>query len=409
MTEVADVAIVGAGPYGLSLAAHLRASGLAVRIFGLPMKPWREHMPTGMILKSNGFASNLSSPDETHTLQAFCAATGRPYAHYGLPVPLDTFVAYGTWFQESLVADLERVLVRRVAAPGAGELEVELETGEQLLARNVVVAVGVEHFAVLPEVLRGLPAEVCTHSSVHTDLSGFAGRKVAVLGGGQSALESAALLHEQGAEVEVLVRAGRLAWNGAPLRPDRAAFARLREPESGLGSGWGTWFYSRHPELFRRLPERTRIQRSRTALGPAGAWWLPGRVDGRVPVRLGERVQSARADGAGCTLRVSGPAGEREVSVDHCIAATGFRPDLSRLGFLDEPLRRRLRTVAGAPAVDAHYQASVPGLWFVGPAVAATFGPVMRFVYGADHAARTVAGALAHEAPVSSRTLALAG
>lgn len=408
MQDMSDVAIVGAGPYGLSLAAHLQAAGLDVRCFGRPLHLWRTMMPAGMILKSNGFASNLSSPDGAHTLQAFCAQTGRPYAHYGLPVHLDTFVAYGTWFQEALVPDVEPVLAQRVT-DDAGGFRLELDNGEEAAARRVVVAVGVEHFPVVPPELRRLPADRWSHSSAHDDLSGFAGRRVAVIGGGQSALESAALLHEHGAEVDLVVRESRLAWNTAPLVPDRATFARLREPESGLGSGWSTWFYSRHPELFRRLPERTRVYRSRTALGPAGAWWLGDRVHGRFPIHLGYRIASVSDGGDGVALRLEGPRGPVSLAVDHCIAATGYRPDLERLGFLDEGLRRRLHTVAGAPAVDAGYESSVPGLSFIGPAVAATFGPVMRFVYGSDHAARTVAGRLTETATDRPRALALAG
>ena len=80
--------------------------------------------------------------------------------------------------------------------------------------------------------------------------------------------------------------------------------------------------------------------------------------------------------------------------MDHVIAATGYRPNVSRLTFLDEHLRAGIRTVASTPVVGKDYQSSVPGLYFMGPAVAPTFGPVMRFVYGADHAARDAAPAL---------------
>ena len=114
MSDTVDVTIVGAGPYGLSLGAHLAAAGVGFRQFGLPMRLWQESMPRGMYLKSQGFASDLSSPDREHTLAAFCTATGRPYASYGLPVPLDTFVAYGQWFRRELLPDLEQTLVTEV-------------------------------------------------------------------------------------------------------------------------------------------------------------------------------------------------------------------------------------------------------------------------------------------------------
>src|SRR5579875_1419424 len=325
MNDAVDVAIVGAGPYGLSLGAHLRAAGVNFRQFGLVMNLWRNAMPKGMFLKSQGFASNLCDPAGTHTLEAFCSATGRPYARYGLPVPLDTFVAYGQWFQAELVPDLEQTLVSTVTRRDGG-FGLELANGETLSARQVVVAAGVEHFPYLPEQFANLPSELCTHSSQHTDLAEFRGRSVVVLGGGQSALESAALLHENGAEVQMVLRKPTVAWNGLPLDPDRPLLQRLREPEAGLGSGYGTWFYSNHPGLFRRLPRSTRIYRARTALGPAGASWLRGRVEGEFPILTGHTVRSARVAGPGeqgVRITLAGPGGERELTADHLIAATG--------------------------------------------------------------------------------------
>jgi len=389
--DVVDVAVVGGGPYGLSAAAHLRAAGVSLRQFGYPMHLWRSMMPQGMYLKSQGFASNLSDPAGTHTLEAFCLATGRPYRDYGLPVPLDTFLAYGQWFQAAHAPDLEETLVTDVGRQDR-QYTLQLADGSTARARQVVIAAGVEHFAVVPDVLSGLPAEVCTHSSAHSDLSTFSGQRVIVLGAGQSALESAALLHESGATVQVVARKPAVAWNGRPLALDRPLLQRMREPEAGLGSGWSTWFYSEHPQLFRRLPQSTRIYRSRTALGPAGASWLRARVVGQFPVLSSHLLQDAEetADGVALTLRTPGGMTAR-LAADHVIAATGYRPDLARLTFLEPALRKELETVAGAPAVGRDYQTSVPGLYVIGPAVAATMGPVMRFVFGTKHAAQTLA------------------
>jgi FAD-dependent urate hydroxylase len=411
MSDAAGVAIVGAGPYGLSLAAHLRRAGVSVRQFGLPMQLWRDFMPKGMFLKSQGFASNLSDPDHAHTLEAFCRATGRPYAGYGLPVPLDTFVAYGQWFRAELVPDVEEVLVTGVAQAGGG-FELTLATSEQLRARTVVVAIGVEAFAHVPEPLSALPSSVCTHSSAHTDLRAFRGRNVIVVGAGQSALESAALLHENGASVQLVGRQDKIVWNGAPLPPDRPLLQRLREPESGLGSGWATWFYSNHPGLFRRLPRSTRVYRARTALGPAGASWLRSRVEGQFPVLTGYSVTWARMQDGGARLGLAGADGSaRELAADHVIAGTGYRTDLTRLSFLGDQMLAGLRTVAGtgSSVVDRDYQTSIPGLYAIGPAVAPAMGPVMRFVYGCEHAATTVARRLAGTAAGRSRPAVAAG
>jgi thioredoxin reductase len=394
MNEAVDVAIVGAGPYGLSLAAHLRKAGVSMRQFGKIMNPWRTAMPQGMFLKSQGFASNLSDPDGTHTLEAFCRATGRPYADYGLPVPLDTFIAYGQWFAAEHVPELEETLVTQITAQ-AGFFELSLATGERARARRVVVAAGIEHFARMPGELTGLPAAVCTHASAHVGLSVFRGKQVVVVGAGQSALETAALLHEQGTGVQIVMRKRQPVWNGAPLALDRPLPQRLREPEAGLGSGWSTWFYSRHPKLFRHLPEATRVYRARTALGPAGASWLRPRVEGEIRILGGHALRWANAEAEGVTLGLTDSSGHRrELSADHVIAATGYRPDVARLAFLSDELRAGLGLVAHTPVVGRDYQSSVPGLYFMGPGVAPTFGPVMRFVYGADHAARAIAPAL---------------
>ena len=400
MSDTVDVAVVGAGPYGLSLAAHLRAAGVDYRHFGKPMRLWQAAMPQGMFLKSEGFASNLSDPEGTHTLEAFCKATSRPYASNGLPVPLDTFVSYGQWFQSGLGLAVEEVLMTGMTRRDGG-FELNLDGGERVLARKVVVAVGVEHFAYVPEPLAELPPALCTHSSAHTDLAAFRGQEVIVVGAGQSALESAALLHENGVAVQVLAREGEVVWGGKPLPLDRPLLQRLREPISGLGTGLGGWFYSNHPDLFRQLPQRTRVYRARTALGPAGAWWLRGRMEGQFPVMVGHAVTWAKPQDGKVRMGVTAPGGASlELEADHVIAATGYRTDLTRLEFMPEAIRSRLRTVAGSPVVGRDYQSSVAGLYFVGPAVAPTFGPLMRFVFGTYHAAPVVAR---HVTAVSGR------
>lgn len=397
MNGTVDVAIIGAGPYGLSLAAHLRAAGVDHRIFGEPMRLWRSSMPRGMLLKSQGYASNLSAPHGANSLAEFCREHGRPYADYGLPVSLADFLEYAEWFRAHHAPEVEPVLVDEVTACGKG-YRLLLGDGTCLTARNVVVATGVEHFTRIPSELAALPPARCTHSSEHPDLGVFADREVLVLGAGQAALETAALLHENGAQVRVIARAPRVRWNGQPLAPDRSPIEWLREPEAGLGSGWGPWFYSNHPTLYRKLPASVRTHRARHAMGPAGAYWLRRRVEGVFPVRTGHAIRWAEAEGDGVRVGLSvAGAGDCEITADHVIAATGYRPELARLTFLDPQLRARVSTLDASPAVDAGYRSSVPGLYFMGPGVAPSFGPVMRFVYGAGHAANTVSARLTAE------------
>ncbi len=333
-------------------------------------------------------------PNGTHTLASFCRAAGFPYADYGLPVPLATFVAYGDWFASKTAGGcIEETLVTGLAGRD-GQFEVALADGRTALARRVVLAIGVEHFAYLPSELSG--EQGLSHSSALTQPAAYRGMRVAVIGRGQSALESAALLRENGADVQIITRSAAVTWNGPPLLPGRPLRQRLREPEAGLGSGWATWFYSRHPGLYHHLPEQTRVHRARTALGPAGASWLRSRVEGQVPVRTGQAVARIRTASDGVRLHLISRTGSRtEVAADHVIAATGYRPDLRRLEFLDDALRNGLQSAANTAAVDAGYQTSIPGLYMIGPAVAPAFGPVMRFVYGTAHAASTVTARLA--------------
>ncbi|GAB3543833.1 thioredoxin reductase [Actinopolyspora lacussalsi] len=391
MNETVDVAIVGAGPYGLSLAAHLRSAGVSHRQFGVPLNLWRTAMPRGMYLKSQGFASNLSDPHASHTLEKFCRETGRAYADIGIPVSLETFLEYGAWFERHHAPDVEQVLVEDVRSVG-DHYELELTDGRSATARNVVIATGVEHFTRVPDVLAQLPAHLASHSSAHVDLGVFRDREVAVVGSGQSALETAALLRESGASVRIIARASDIVWNGLPPTDDKSLRRRLREPEAGLGSGWATWFYSEHPDLFRRLPVSTRVRLARTAMGPAGAWWLRERVDGRIPMLLDRQLDWADPTGDRLRLGLRRGGETTTLTLDHIISATGYRPDLGRLPFISPELRGRVGTLDRAPRVDPGYQSTVPGLYFIGPAVTPTFGPVMRFVYGADHAARAVTG-----------------
>ena len=150
-----DAVIIGAGPYGLSMAAHFRRRGIRFRIFGRPMDSWLSHMPKGMLLKSDGFASNLYDPGKEFTLKQFCLERGIPYADTRIPVALDTFVAYGVAFQERMVSMLEQKLVTGVDRLADGFM-VRLDDGETLTARRVVVAVGITHFDHVPSALAHL-------------------------------------------------------------------------------------------------------------------------------------------------------------------------------------------------------------------------------------------------------------
>jgi cation diffusion facilitator CzcD-associated flavoprotein CzcO len=392
-TDRCEVAIVGAGPYGLSIAAHLREAGVDHRIFGPPMLTWQSAMPRGMFLKSEAHASSLSAPGDGWTLGAYCRENGLREIVKSEPVPRDTFLNYGLAFQRRFVPHLETTTVLGLSAAPDG-FDLRLATGERLRARRVVLALGTTFFKRVPACLAGLPAALASHPADHPDLLALGQGEIVVIGGGQSALETAALLHEQGAKVTLLVRAPQLVWNGDPL-DDPSWLDALRFPSTGLGRGWRLWFYCHGQRLFQHLPENVRVDRVARELGPAGAWWLRPRVIGRVTVRMGHHVLAAHADGDRVALKVAGDAGEvRELRADHVVAATGYQVDVGAIPFLDPALARRLDCVGTAPRLSARFESSIPGLYFVGLASAVRFGPSMRFVVGADFAARHIAAAL---------------
>src|SRR5690242_1982454 len=203
MTQSSQITVIGAGPYGLSVAAHLRARGIEFRVFGSPMHSWRRLMAAGMFLKSDGFASNLHDPDRRFTLKRFCAENDLPYEAVDFPVPLDTFTNYGLAFQQRFVPDVEdKEVVALDRSPGDGFL-LQLDDGETVAARQVVVAVGITYFSHIPAGLAHLPPHTISHSSDHHDLSRFKGRDVSVIGAGASALDLVAALHDAGAEVRL--------------------------------------------------------------------------------------------------------------------------------------------------------------------------------------------------------------
>jgi thioredoxin reductase len=385
-----DIAIIGAGPYGLSLAAHLRGSGRSVRIFGSPMHFWSHHMPQGMRLKSEGFASSLYDPDLKFTLKDYCAENGLPYADIGLPVPLETFIAYGLEFRRRFVPEVTDVQVTSLVQR-AGVFELTTAAGEAARARQVVVAAGIVNFAHLPPPLAGLPAAMVTHSSQHSDLGGFKNRRVAVLGAGASALDMAALLHQAGAEVELIARASTLKFHDPPREP-RPFLERLKEPRSGLGTGWRSRMCTDIPLVFHALPQALRLRAVERHLGPAPCWFVRDAVVGRLPMHLGTTLAGAHSQGGKVHLALSRGGGEHgEIEVDHVIAATGYKVALSRLRFIEGEIQSRIRKVVDTPILGRHFDSSVPGLYFVGAAAANSFGPLLRFAYGAKYTAERVA------------------
>lgn len=380
-----EVVIIGAGPYGLSVAAHLRASNISFRIFGKPMHLWAQHMPHGMVLKSDGFASNLSAPANPFTLEEYCRETKQQYAPIGWRTPLQTIIDYGLAFQQRQVGTVEPEQITLLQRRN-NNFVVHLDNGASFTAERVVVATGPLAYRYVPDF--GIPRETVSHASDLNDLSSFADRRVAVIGGGQSATESAALLHEAGARVTLISRRP-IFWFNPDLEDHVDTWwRRLRSPNFGLGPGWRTWFWSEQPAAFHRLPDSIRAAKAYTTFGPAGSGWLKHRVVGRLPIYSGPLTFSESNGRVHVTVGASD--GTKRFPVDHVISATGYKANVSRIDFLRE-LAPQINTLSGAPRLGPGFESSVAGLHFVGYHSAVSFGPSMRFIYGTWYAAREVA------------------
>jgi thioredoxin reductase len=388
-----NTVIVGAGPYGLSIAAHFRRSGIPFRIFGRPMDSWQK-MPKGMMLKSDGFASDIYDPESAFTLRQFCAERGIEYADTGIPVHLDTFSAYGLAFRDRMVPELEDKLVVSMDRVTGGWL-LRLEDGETLQASRVVLAVGITHFEYVPENMAHLPGDVVSHSARHREVEPFRGHSVVVIGGGASALDLAGLLHEAGADVQLVSRKNELKFHSQPTGKPRSAWQQIRHPQSGLGPGWRSRFFANAPAAFHYLPEGLRLEAVRRALGPSGGWFIRDKVMGKVPLHLGCTPQGIEVKNGSVHLLLQAQDGsKREIVTEHIIAATGYKVNLERLKFLNAEIRSQIKVVGGSPVLSSDFESSVPGLYFAGLAANNSFGPVMRFACGAGFAARALTSAL---------------
>lgn len=379
--------IVGAGPNGLAVVAHLRDAGIDARCFGAPLEAWIEHMPAGMLLRSRRRSSHIADPHQELTIDEYERAEGRRVSRP--TITREEFVDYGRWFQRRVVPDLDTRRVTEVARDD-GAFQVTLEGGEQLAASRVVVAAGLAWFLNVPAPFSALPAPFCSHAYEHADLGGFAGLRTAVIGSGQSALESAALLHEAGAGVELVARTPSIRWlaEGEPATPGPPVQPRVgRTPPptdvGGRGAGW----VAAAPDVFRLMPRRLQPVISYRCIRPAGASWLrPRLVD--VPMSLGRRVIAAAVvDGA---VELSLEDGSKR-TVDRVFLGTGYRIDVRRYPFLAADLLAELDLVDGYPVLSAGLESSVPGLHFMGAPAAYSFGPINRFVVGSWYSAPAVA------------------
>jgi FAD-dependent urate hydroxylase len=373
-----DVTILGAGPYGLSAASYLRASGVETRVFGAPMDFWSKQMPAGMCLRSSWDASHIADPNGSLSLDAFRDAQGNLI---GKPIPLDRFVEYGLWYQKKSLPDLDSRQVTSVA-PNSHGFEITLDDESRFISRRFVIAAGISAFDYRPQEFQGISHHLASHTTAHQDLGRFKRQQVAIIGGGQSALESAALLREAGADAEIFVRATTLNWVGLHSRLHHLGpLSALLYSKRDVGPA-GISRLVAAPRLFRRLSRKFQDKVAYRAIRPAGAEWLQPRLQD-IPVKLASKLSAATESGHKLELKF---ADGSQRTVDHCLLATGFRVDVSRYPFLSPELLTRIEQVNGYPVLRTGLESSVDGLHFLGKPASWSFGPLLCFVSGTEFA-----------------------
>jgi hypothetical protein len=268
-----------------------------------------------------------------------------------------------------------------------------LKSGISLTCNRVVVAAGIAPFKRTPTVFAHLPAMQASHCYEGRSISDFRGKRVVVIGAGQSALESAALLHEGQANVEVIAAIPRLRWVGMH------GWLHKLGPISSL-------LYSKHdvgpagisrlvatPSLVHQIPLNVRDKIRVRAVRPAGSRWLPERL-ANVKLSAGRTVREVQLIGTEVRLLLDDGSERR---VDHVLLGTGYDVNIDRYDFLSADLRKDIRRLGGHPDLRRGFRSSVPGLHFIGATAARSFGPLLYFVAGTEFASKELTAAIARD------------
>ena len=387
-TTTYDSVVVGAGPYGLAAAAHLRKQGLNVKIFGRPFELWREHMPQGMLLRSHWWANTISAPKHRYTFEQFLQESTLYDKVY--PTPIEAYIAYGLWFQQRAVPDVDETYVSSIERDEHGFI-LTLADERIIRSQTVVMAIGLQYYALRPSAYAHFAPELVSHSVDHKDLSRFAGKTVIVVGGGQSATEGAALLNEAGAKVHIVVRR-RILWLGPDRSEGRTLWQQLKAPRARIAPGWKTLILERLPYLFSRFPQERKDRYMRSHHQASANDWLWDRINGKVAQHIGQQITQITRVDEGLTVTLSDGT---QLQAAHVMYATGYAVDISRLPMLTPSLLQRIDTDEGTPHLNSWFECSVPGLYFIGFTSLRIFGPLYRFVFGNGPAAQRITRSIA--------------
>jgi thioredoxin reductase len=370
-----DLLIIGSGPYGLATAAYAKRSGVDTRLAGRPLSFWREHMPEGMLLRSP--LDWQMDPFEERTILAFLEERGLDPAGCD-PLPLELFREYGDWFRRSYGLEPEPVWIEQICNED-GHFQAMTAEGKRIEASNVLLALGFAPFAQIPAELASLiPAGRYSHTCDTVDFEPLRDRRCLIIGGRQSAYESAALMAEHGAaEVHISHR-----HEQPRFEPSDWSWVQAMVDATARERGW---FRHLPPEEQESIRQRFWAE-GRLKLEP----WLAPRLQ-RDQIRCwpGTILTACELEPSRA-LRVTLSSGDT-FSVDHVLFATGYRVDMAAIRLLaHESIHPNLKLADGFPMLDEDFQSSVEGLFIAGLPATRDFGPFFGFVSGAALASRMI-------------------
>lgn len=398
-----DIIIIGAGPYGLSLAAHFAQYDLNMAIFGKPMGFWRDCVHPGITLRSHWRATSLSDPTGQYSLARYLDQHQQASTHL-TRLTQPRFVDYGLWFQQQAVPQVDETLVTRIhKQKNSQRFEVELADGRTLTASIVIVATGLQAYAWKPPIYQDFPDHLVSHTAQNLPDDTFTQKRIAIIGGGPSAVETASLILAKASHVDIITRRPIL-WDESDetAKPkayehntdhQRTLWQRLRYPDAKLTPGWFNWWIENFPYTFHSLPRsfQDELFRGKGGYRPANNKRLREQMGEKVSYHENVEVREAHLTGDQITLHLSN--GEVE-GYDHVLLGTGYQADLGRLSLLSPELLNQIQTYHHAPLLSGSFESSVSGLYFVGLASVRSFGPLYRFVIGADATASKITSAV---------------
>jgi thioredoxin reductase len=367
MSRHTQLLIIGAGPFGLAMAAYAKAHDIDYLILGEPMEFWKSNMPKGMILRSA--CDWHLDPFNIHTIEHYLESRNQTPADVE-PLSLEFYLSYAEWFQEQKQIDVLPTRVEKLDhLTGANNIfKATLEDGESITSDTVLIATGFKAFKHIPtELAQIIPTTRMSHTCDFVDFAGMNGKRCLIIGGRQSAFEWAALLHENGATT--------------------VHMSHRHETPPYEESDW-SWVAPMveemvdNPSWFRNLPPKEKEEvtqrfwaEGRLKIEP----WLSSRINiESIKIWPNSQIVACNTLASG-ELDVKLSTGDSFI-VDQVILATGYKVNMKKVSLLgNESIQKKMKTLHGYPMLDDHFQSSISGLFFTSIPATQDFGPFFAF------------------------------